>query len=86
MATKIFITGKEVADCARRNGAEVRECPNERVYIGNPTNHKAVIIPAGNLKPHAAFHIGVIVRWVLIIMGLIAAVSAHTGGLAGLIK
>lgn len=80
------ITGKQIGENARMNGAkDVHDCPDGRTYIEGK-NGKAVIIPSGPLKPHAAFHIGVLVKWLLVIMGLILAVSANTGGLSGLIK
>ena len=84
---KPMLTGREAGEYAKLNGAKsVRECPTGMIEIEGKSG-KTAYIPSGHLKPRQAFHIGVLLRWLLGILVLLATFTAATGGgLSTLIK
>lgn len=84
-----YKTGKEWGEWAKANGARTVEPykpgDDSKVFVA-AHNNKAVIFPAGELKPHASLHIGAILKWMLLaILGLILALAGTSGPLSGLI-
>jgi len=77
-------TGRQWGWFAKDHGAEkVEELPNGRMYV-QTHDKKAVIFPAGELKPHASMHIGRILKWMLMCaLGLLVALASTSGPLAG---
>lgn len=78
-------TGRQWGFYAKDHGAAVVEEINGKMYV-EAIDKKAVLFPAGELKPHASLHIGRILRWMLMCaIGLLLLIAGSSGPLAGLI-
>ena len=80
-------TGRQWGFFAKDNGAAVvEELPCGKMYI-ETYDKKAVMFSAGELKPHASFHIGKIIKWMLYLgLLVIGSLLAAPGTVIPLIR